>query len=122
MQTGICEVVLLNAPVISSLSRAILGDVFTKVNSLILAGSAVADSLVSVFDGAAVLGTAQADAAGLWRFKTGMLADGAHSFSVIATDSLGDTSAASAAGSAGTGLALSGQGRRPPASRRPGQR
>ncbi|RZT39339.1 Ig-like domain-containing protein [Cupriavidus agavae] len=62
-----------------------------------LAGTAEAGSTVSVFDGGALLGTVAADADGNWQFTTAALTNAAHSFTVTATDAVGNTSAPTAA-------------------------
>jgi Ca2+-binding RTX toxin-like protein len=66
-------------------------------NTLTLAGSAAANSIVKVYDGGALIGTTTAGATGAWSFTAEALADGNHSFSATATDAAGNTSAASAA-------------------------
>jgi Ca2+-binding RTX toxin-like protein len=73
------------------------GDGITGDNTLLLSGTAEANSKVKVYDGAALLGTATADGAGAWAFPTAVLADGAHSFTATATDAAGNTGAASTA-------------------------
>jgi hypothetical protein len=83
----------ITSPTIASFSpdSNIIGDGVTDANVLTLDGTAVADSLVSVFDGTTFLGTTTADANGAWAFETGTLADGVNDFT--ATDSLaGNTS------------------------------
>lgn len=62
-----------------------------------MAGTAEAGSTVTVRDSETVLGKAQADNSGQWRFATAILAEGAHSFTAIATDAAGNTGAASRA-------------------------
>jgi len=71
------------------------GDGAADVNSLALSGTAVVDSDIKVFDGTNLLGAATADASGIWTFETGLLSDGAHSFTATATDAAGNISAAS---------------------------
>ena len=85
-------------PVISSFSpdSNVIGDGITNVNHVTLTGTAAAGSTVQVFDGATQVGTATADANGVWSFATGTLADGNHAFSSQAVDAAGNTSAASA--------------------------
>jgi hypothetical protein len=51
----------------------------------ILSGTAEANSSVSVFDGAALIGTVAADSAGKWSLPT-KLANGTHSFTETSTD------------------------------------
>src|SRR5439155_14236323 len=88
-----------NAPVISSFSNdsGALGDGITNDNTLILTGTAAANSTVSVYDGTTLRGTATANGSGAWSFTTGTLADASHSFTAKATDAAGNTSAASTA-------------------------
>lgn len=63
-----------------------------------LSGTAEANSTVSIYDGATLLGTTNADGAGSWTFTPATaLATGAHSFTARATDALGNVSADSAA-------------------------
>ena len=58
-----------------------------------LSGTAEANSIVSVYDGDQLLGTANADGSGSWSFTTPELADGLHSLSVTVTDAAGNVSA-----------------------------
>ncbi|WP_245312576.1 Ig-like domain-containing protein [Bradyrhizobium macuxiense] len=69
----------------------------TATNHLTLTGSAQAGVTVEVFDQAALIGTAVADATGAWSFATATLADGSHLFTAEAADAIGNLSAASAA-------------------------
>ncbi|WP_158091767.1 Ig-like domain-containing protein, partial [Bradyrhizobium canariense] len=62
-----------------------------------LTGAAAAGTTVRVFDGAAQIGTATANASGTWSFATATLADGSHAFTSKAVDAAGNISAASAA-------------------------
>ncbi|MDZ7277432.1 Ig-like domain-containing protein [Pantoea eucrina] len=59
-------------------------------------GQAESGSVVRVYDGTTLLGTATADGAGSWTFTPGALANGAHSFTFTATDAAGNVSAVSA--------------------------
>ena len=84
---------LLSAPVIKFFSKAnrspgngTAGD----ADAWELGGSAVANSLVSLFDGNTLLGTTTADAAGAWTFETGF--DSISGFTAMATDAAGNTS------------------------------
>ncbi|MBH5398275.1 right-handed parallel beta-helix repeat-containing protein [Bradyrhizobium sp. CNPSo 4010] len=86
------------APTISSFSTdsGVAGDHITSDKTLSLAGTAVANSTVKVFDGTIQLGSVTADATGAWHYTTVALPDGKHS--VTATDTVsGVTSKASAA-------------------------
>ena len=70
------------------------GDHITSDNTLTLSGDAVANSTVTVHDGATLLGSTIANGSGVWSFATAPLTNGMHSFT--ATDTvLGATSAAS---------------------------
>jgi hypothetical protein len=71
------------------------GDGITSDNTPTLTGTAPAESTVTIFDGATQIGTATADSTGAWSFATTALADGAHSFSAIATDAQGNASSSS---------------------------
>ncbi|UUO69387.1 hypothetical protein DCM83_31985 [Bradyrhizobium betae] len=84
------------APKIASFSNdtGTTGDHITSDKTLTLAGTAVANSTVKVFDGATQLGTATADANGAWHYTTAALPDGKHSFTATDTVS-GVTSKAS---------------------------
>ena len=91
-------------PVPSSLTLApasdsgILGDGITSDSTPTLTGTAEASSTVTLADGASVLGTTQADSAGLWSFTpVTTLANGAHSITATAADTAGNASPASAA-------------------------
>jgi large repetitive protein len=86
------------APTIASFSTdsGVVGDHITNDNTLTLTGTAVANSAVTVFDGAKQLGTAIANSSGAWTFTTAALTDGSHSFTATDTNS-GLTGAASSA-------------------------
>jgi hypothetical protein len=62
-----------------------------------LGGAAEAGATVSVFDGATLLGTTVATGGGTWSFTSSALVPGSHSFTVTATDALGNVSGASGA-------------------------
>ena len=72
-------------------------DDLTNDTTPTFSGSAEANSTVSVYDGALLLGTTVADGLGNWSFTSGVLAAGVHNISATATDAAGNTSAASAA-------------------------
>ena len=57
-----------------------------------LTGTAEANSTVTVFDGATLLGTATADSTGAWSYTTSPLQNGPHAFTATATDAAGNTS------------------------------
>ena len=84
-------------PTISSFSpdSASAGDGVTNATVLTLTGTAVANSTVKIYDGAALLGSVVANGSGMWSFVTASLSDGTHSFAATDTDSSGNTSAAS---------------------------
>ena len=86
-------------PTIASFSpdTGVVGDGITDVKSLILSGTAEANSTVRVYDGATLLGTVAANGTGAWTYTTAALTDGAHSFAATATDAAGNLSAASSA-------------------------
>ena len=88
---------VIQAPIISSFSpdSASVGDGITNANVLTLTGTAEANSTVKVYDGATLLGSATANSSGAWSFATAVLTDGTHSLTATATDSSGNTSAAS---------------------------
>ena len=77
-----------NAPVIVS-------DAIVNTNKVMLTGTAEANSKVTVFDGATLLGTATADGGGAWSYTTSPLSDGPHAFTATASDVAGNTSPAS---------------------------
>ena len=86
-------------PAIASYSTdsGVVGDDITNDNTLTLAGTAEAGSVVKIYDGATLLGSATADGSGNWSYTTAALANGAHSLTATATDVAGNTSAASSA-------------------------
>ena len=70
----------------------------TNTASQTLYGSADAGTTITVYDNGTAIGTAVADATtGAWSNTLGVLSEGAHSFTVTASDAAGNTSAASAA-------------------------
>lgn len=75
------------APVIAS--DVVNGNIAT------LGGTAEANSVVSIYDGSALLGSVKAAGSGIWSFQTPALASGAHSFTATAKDSAGKISPAS---------------------------
>jgi predicted subunit of tRNA(5-methylaminomethyl-2-thiouridylate) methyltransferase len=62
-----------------------------------LSGTATANALVTVYDNGAPIGSIAADASGNWSFPVPTRLDGAHAFTVTATNDVGTTGAASAA-------------------------
>jgi Tryptophan-rich Synechocystis species C-terminal domain/Bacterial Ig-like domain/Peptidase M10 serralysin C terminal/Bacterial Ig domain/RTX calcium-binding nonapeptide repeat (4 copies) len=86
------------APVISTVTpdTASPTDGITSANILTLAGTALANATVKVYDGATLLGSATAGANGNWTYiTTTALTDGTHNFTATATDGSGNTSMAS---------------------------
>ena len=79
-----------SAPVIAN-------DATNTNNTVTLNGTAEANSTVTVYDGQVLLGTTTANAGGNWSYATGTLATGMQSFTAVATDAAGNTSAASVA-------------------------
>jgi large repetitive protein len=71
-------------------------DNVTKVTAPTFSGSAEANSTVNLFDGATLVGTGKASAAGAWSITSSTLASGKHSITAKAIDFFG-TSVASAA-------------------------
>ncbi|WP_418936793.1 BapA/Bap/LapF family large adhesin [Leclercia adecarboxylata] len=70
----------------------------TNDNTPTLSGTAEAGSSVAIYEGNRLLGTVEANADGIWSFTpTVVLAEGLHSFTVIATDLAGNVSQPSGA-------------------------
>src|SRR4051812_33296337 len=68
-----------------------------------LSGTAEANSTVTVFDGAAQIGTASANASGNWTFTTANhLSNSVHTFKATATDAAGNTGPTSTSAILGT--------------------
>jgi hypothetical protein len=88
-----------SAPTIVSYSKdtGIGDDHITSDNTLTLAGTAAANTKVTVFDGTTKLGTASVNGSGAWSYTTGVLSDGNHSLTAIDTDASGHASSASSA-------------------------
>lgn len=93
-----------SAPVISSVtddvapnSGSLSNGQSTNDTRPTLAGTAEANSTVSIFDGTTLLGTVQVDGTGVWTFTPATaLGNGSHTFNVTATDAAGNVSAGSA--------------------------
>ncbi|WP_058969105.1 Ig-like domain-containing protein [Type-D symbiont of Plautia stali] len=62
-----------------------------------LAGQAEPGTVISVYDGTTLLGTATVGTDGAWSFTTAALSNGAHSLTVTVTDAAGNVSAPTAA-------------------------
>jgi Ca2+-binding RTX toxin-like protein/cytoskeletal protein CcmA (bactofilin family) len=69
----------------------------TDDNTPTLTGTAEANSIVTIYDGNTLLGTATADGNGNWTFTTAALSDGDHIFTAAATDAAGNLSVVSSA-------------------------
>ncbi|WP_139810715.1 Ig-like domain-containing protein, partial [Pantoea rwandensis] len=67
----------------------------TNDNTPALSGNAEAGSLVIIRENGVAIGSVTASAGGTWSITLGTLADGAHTFSVTATDAAGNVGAAS---------------------------
>ncbi len=87
------------APTIATFSTdsGTVGDHITNDNTLTLTGTAEANSVVKVYDGATLLNSVTADGTGAWSYTTTALSNGAHSLTATATDAAGNTGVASAA-------------------------
>jgi Ca2+-binding RTX toxin-like protein len=72
-------------------------DNVTNVTTPVFTGTAEANSTITLFDGATVVGSGLANGTGLWSVATGVLTNGVHSLSAKATDLAGNLSTASAA-------------------------
>ena len=87
------------APSIATFSTdsGVVGDHITNDNTLTLTGTAEANSVVKVYDGATLLNSVTADGTGAWSYTTMALSNGTHSLTATATDAAGNTGVASAA-------------------------
>jgi hypothetical protein len=79
-----------SAPAISGLTEG------ASANAPTLLGRAEANSTVSVYQNGKLVGACSADSNGNWQYENQDLADGAYTFTAIATDVAGNKSAASA--------------------------
>jgi nitrous oxidase accessory protein NosD len=61
-------------------------DNITNINTPTLTGAAEPGSTVQLFDGMTLVGTTVADGSGMWSIALGVLADGVHTFTAVATD------------------------------------
>ena len=81
---------------VGSVTDAVLSGGVTDDATPTLTGTAEANSTVAIFEGGNQIGTVLADGTGAWSFTPGTpLAAGLHSFTAVATDPQGNTSAAS---------------------------
>jgi hypothetical protein len=89
------------APVVTGISedRGAAGDGITSDNTLVISGTADANSTVELFQDSVSIGTTTASGSGVWSFDytATSLADGTYNFTATAEDADGDTSAVSAA-------------------------
>ena len=69
-----------------------VGDGLTNDTTPALTGTGTAGETVTVYDGATAVGTATVDGSGAWALDTSALANGAHSLTVVLTDSAGNAS------------------------------
>ena len=98
-----------SAPTITSLGTdtGVQGDGLTADNTLTLTGTAVPGSLVSVYEGAPLVGPVVAGPTGAWSLVTPPLADGTHTYTAKLTQPTNGTSLASAALAAATASSTS---------------
>ena len=87
------------APVLDALSDSGRSDTdgITNDTTPIIAGTAEAGTSVTLFDGTSAVGTAMANAAGVWSYTYAALTSGVHQLTATATDIAGNVSAASSA-------------------------
>ena len=87
------------APSIASFSpdTGVVGDGITNANTLELKGTAAAGSTVKIYDGSTQIGSTTATSTGSWDYITQVLTDAKHTLTAKATNSSGQTSAASSA-------------------------
>jgi hypothetical protein len=87
------------APTIASFSpdTGVVGDGITDANTIELKGTAAAGSTVKIYDGSAQIGSTTATSTGSWDYITKVLTDAVHTLTATATNSSGQTSAASSA-------------------------
>ncbi|HEY8333376.1 MAG TPA: Ig-like domain-containing protein [Tardiphaga sp.] len=88
-----------DAPTVTSFSNdsGTKGDGITNDNTITLTGTAAANSTVKISDGSTQMGSVKADSSGSWSYITSVLTDAKHMLTATATDSSGQTSAASSA-------------------------
>ncbi|UPK40488.1 hypothetical protein IVB18_29130 [Bradyrhizobium sp. 186] len=88
-----------DAPTIASFSTdsGTAGDNITNDNAIELKGAAAAGSTVKIYDGTTQIGSTTADSSGAWDYITKVLTDAKHTLTATATNSSGQTSAASSA-------------------------
>ncbi|MCA6120243.1 right-handed parallel beta-helix repeat-containing protein, partial [Bradyrhizobium sp. WSM 1738] len=88
-----------SAPTIASFSNdtGVAGDGITNDNTLQLKGTAAANSTIKIYDGSTQIGTTTATSTGSWDYITSVLTNAKHVLTATATNSSGQTSAASGA-------------------------
>ncbi len=90
-----------NAPSALALSPASnsgsTADTLTSVTAPVITGTVAEAGVVVLYEGATVLGTVTASAAGAWSITAASLSDGAHTLTATVTDAAGNTSSASSA-------------------------
>ena len=86
-------------PTIASYSNdsGVAGDGITNDNTLELKGTAAAGSTVKIYDGSTQIGSTTATSTGSWDYITQVLTDAKHTLTAKASNSSGQTSAASSA-------------------------
>ena len=70
-------------------------DTLTNVTAPVITGTVAEAGVVVLYEGATVLGTVTASAAGAWSITAGSLSDGTHTLTATVTDAAGNTSSAS---------------------------
>ncbi|CAH0240659.1 hypothetical protein SRABI118_02706 [Massilia sp. Bi118] len=87
----------LAAPVLAAASDSgVPGNAITKAATPTFSGSAEALAQVTLYDGATVIGSVQADAQGAWQITAATLPDGVHAISARQVDLAGNASGAGA--------------------------
>jgi hypothetical protein len=76
-------------------ATAVVGDKITNAGVLTLNGNAQAGNTVTIYDGPTEIGTAKANASGVWSFTATELSNAVHNFTATATDAVGNVSLAS---------------------------
>ena len=74
---------------------SIVSDLIVNTNEASLAGTAEANSMVTLYDGTTLLGSVATNGSGAWSYTTGTLTNGTHGFIATATDVAGNISAGS---------------------------
>ena len=82
---------------IAPTAASITSDAIVNTNEIALTGTAEANSIIKLYDGATLLGNATTNGSGAWSFTTGTLSNATHSVTAMATDAAGNTGAVSSA-------------------------